>query len=891
MQDTPNDLSSRLSADIRMLGNLLGRVIREQHNDAALDLVEKVRKAAKARRTGDPAAAAELRSTIESLDLDKLRVLSKAFSNYFQLINIAEDQQRIRILRQREAKSGLSDSIEAAITDLKAAGLDAATMRDILNRLGVRLVVTAHPSEAKRKEVLIKLRRIAHMLSDTEGKTLLPRETRLLELAFSEEIEEMWQTRPNRAARPTVADEVDFGLYFITSVVMDVSIDIYDDLRAVLEAHYPAEDWSSMPPILQFASWIGGDRDGNPNVTADVTLDTITTQRAAARAVYLEEVAHLRDHLTQSLDEVGVSPELLEWVQEGGFPTRSHDEVYRQAMTLIYDRLNADSYRTHIDLLADLRLVSDSLIENRGQYVARGMLYRLMEKVRLFGLHLVPLDVREDARLFRSTLDELLRAYHQHEGYAKLPEDEKQAILNHELLSKRPLFPLEPAFSETTNRVIATWRMIARAHRRYGTNVIDCVITSMTTAPSDVLTMLLYAREVGVSASIDLVPLFETIDDLERAPQIMETLFNNPIYMEHLKGRGLHQQIMLGYSDSNKDGGYLSSNWNLYVAQQALSEMCARYGVDLELFHGRGGSIGRGGGPTNRAILSQPPGVMRGRIKITEQGEVIAYRYSNANIAFRHLQQVMHAVLMAVGSPTPPEVRPEWRTAMAALSDIGEQTYRKFVYETPGFLDYWYQATPINELARLPIGSRPAKRAKGGFETVRAIPWMFSWMQSRAIIPSWYGVGTALESFCAAGTNGLDLLRTMYRDWSFFQALIENVELDVAKADMGIAALYADLVTDAHLRDTIFESMREEHGRACAQICAIMGQSELLEHSPVMQRSIERRNPYVDPLNYIQVAVLRELRAVPPGTERYEALLNAVLATVNGIAAGMKTTG
>ena len=891
MQDTSTDLLSLLSADIRLLGNLLGKVIREQHGEAAFELVEQVRAAAKARRKGDEQAEAELRTMIERLDLGSLRVLSKAFSNYFQLINIAEDQQRIRVLRAREAKGGLPDSISAAIATLKQAGIDAAGMRAILNHLSVRLVVTAHPSEAKRKEILIKLRHITQMLGNQDGKTLLPREQRALEFSLTEEIEEMWQTRPNRAARPTVADEVDFGLYFITSVIMDVTLDVYASLRDVLETHYPAEDWSSLPPILQFASWIGGDRDGNPNVTADVTLETLTTLRAAARAVYLEEIAFLREHLTQSLDEVNVSPDLLAWVQESGFPTRAHDEVYRLAMGLIGDKLNTDSYRTHLDLLADLRLVSDSLMENRGQYVAGGVLYRLMEKVRLFGLHLVPLDVREDARLFRSALDELLRAYNQVENYTALPESEKQALLNAELNAKRPLFPLEPAFSDTTNRVINTWRMVAKAHRRYGTAVIDSVIASMSTAPSDILTMLLYAREVGVSASVDLVPLFETIDDLERAPQIMEALFNNPLYMEHLRGRGMRQQIMLGYSDSNKDGGYLSSNWSLYTAQQALSELCARYEVDLELFHGRGGSIGRGGGPTNRAILSQPPGVMRGRIKITEQGEVIAYRYANAHIAYRHLEQVMHAVLTAVGSPNQPEVRPEWRAAMAQLAKSGENAYRRFVYETPGFLDYWYQATPINELARLPIGSRPAKRAKGGFETVRAIPWMFSWMQSRAIIPSWFGIGTALDSFCVSGGGGLDLLRTMYREWTFFQALVENVELDLAKADMGIAALYADLVSDERLRDDIFQTMRGEHARAKAQICAILQQDDLLEHSPVMQRSIERRNPYVDPLNFIQVAVLRELRALPAGTERHDALLNAVLATVNGIAAGMKTTG
>ncbi len=890
MRDT-SDLSSAMSNDVKLLGGLLGRVIREQHGDAAFDLVEQVRADAKARRRGDPDAAAQLQATIDGLDLNALRILTKAFSNYFQLINIAEDQQRIRVLRGREARGLLQESIEAAVRVLRASGIDAAGMRTLIKQISVRLVVTAHPSEAKRKEVLIKLRHVAQMMLDRDGRILLPRETRALEMALIEEIEELWQTRPTRSSRPTVADEVDFGLYFITSVIMDVTLDIYDDLRAALIANYPDEDWNTLPPLLQFASWIGGDRDGNPNVTADVTLDTLALLRNAAREAYLDEIVFLQEHLTQSLDEVNVSRELLEWVQAGGFPTRAHDEVYRQAMHMIWEKLNADGYRSGDDLYADLRLVSDSLIENRGGYVARGTLYRLMEKVRLFGLHLVPLDIREDARLHRSTLDELMRCYGQVTEYTALPEAEKQAILNRELAGMRPLFPIEPAFSETTNRVIATWRMIAQAHRRYGTRVIDSVIASMSTAPSDILSMLLFAREVGVSEQVDLVPLFETIEDLQHASAIMEALFENPVYMTHLRTRGMRQQIMLGYSDSNKDGGYLSSNWSLYVAQQALSETCARYGVDLELFHGRGGSIGRGGGPTNRAILSQPPLVMRGRIKITEQGEVIAYRYSNTHIARRHLQQVMHAVLLALGAPSELEVRPEWRDAMDVLSTTGETAYRKFVYETPGFLDYWYQATPINELARLPIGSRPAKRSKGGFETVRAIPWMFSWTQSRAIIPSWFGVGTALDAFCREHDGGLELLRTMYHEWPFFQALIENVELDLAKADMGIASLYASLVTEDALRHEIFSKMSAEHTLACHQVSAILNQRELLDHSPVLQRSIERRNPYVDPLNFIQVAVLRKLRTLSPGTDKYDTLLGAVLATVNGIAAGMKTTG
>ncbi|MFN8452648.1 MAG: phosphoenolpyruvate carboxylase [Anaerolineae bacterium] len=885
-----SDLTSALSADIRMLGGLLGVVIREQHGEEAFQLVEQVRAEAKDRRKGDADAEEALRATIDQLNVESLNVLTKAFSNYFQLINIAEDQQRIRVLRSREAKGGLSESIASAIASLRAAGVDAGHMRSLLDHLRVRLVMTAHPSEAKRKEVLIKLRQIARMIAWKDGQRLLPREQRELETSVCEEIEELWQTRPTRASRPKVEDEVDFGLYFITSVIMDVILDIYDELRFTLEQHYPDGDWSQLPPILQFASWIGGDRDGNPNVTADVTLDSLRTLRQAARQVYLSEITFLSEHLTQSTSEIDVSTELIQRVQSSIVPDESPDELYRLMMGAIRDRLARDEYVTHYDLLDDLLVVQDSLKANHGAFVASGTLRRLIEKVRLFGLHLVPLDIREDARLHRSTLAELLHYYGQVDNYAALSEEAKQALLTREITNPRPFFPIEPLFSETTNRVIATWRMIARAHRQYGSVVIDSVIASMSAAPSDTLTMLLFAREVGVQDSVDLVPLFETIDDLRGAAAIMEVLFANPEYHKHLEKRGMRQQIMLGYSDSNKDGGYFSSNWNLYTAQQALADVCVQHGVKLELFHGRGGSIGRGGGPTNRAILSQPSNAFQGPIKITEQGEVIAYRYGNEEIARRHLNQVMNAVLMALGAPSKVEVRPEWREAMTRLSDTSETTYRSFVYETPGFLDYWYQATPINELARLPIGSRPAKRSKGGFESIRAIPWMFSWMQSRAIIPSWYGVGTALESFCADG-SGLDLLRQMYREWQFFNALIENVELDIAKADMAIAGLYAGLVADPHVREQIYTQMRDEHARASRQICAIMGQKELLEHTPVMQLSIERRNPYVDPLNYIQVSLLQRLRPLPPGTDEHDALLDAVLASVNGIAAGMKTTG
>ncbi len=885
------EIVNQLSIDIRMLGKLLGDIIKEQHGDAAFKLVEEVRIAAKARRSGQAEAAVELSTQIDQLDLASLQILIKAFSNYFQLINIAEDQQRIRTLRERERNQGLSESLEDAIAQLKAAGLDASEVKRLLQRLGVRLVITAHPSEAKRKEVLVKLRHITQMVERFNASDQVPRETAALKTAMLEEIEELWHTRPTRAAKATVSDEVDFGVYFITSAIMDMVVEQYQDMSTALTMQYPDGDWNNLPPFLRFSSWIGGDRDGNPNVTADVTLETFAAMRRAAIQVYLTDITFLRDHLTQWAEETPLSAELRERFELDSPSAKYSGEDYRAVMDAIHTQLANDGYKTSDELLADLELVSKSLRAAKCVRVASGEVHRIIQKVRLFGMILVPLDIREDARLQAQCIAELFKRYGISEDYLTLPEAEKQALLSREIASHRPLFPVDPELSDTSNRVIATWRMIRRAHRLHGTHAIDSVIASMCTAPSDALTMLLFARETAIEPHVDIVPLFETIDDLHSAPAIMEALFDNPVYRDYLKHRGDRQQIMLGYSDSNKDGGYLASNWSLYTAQRALSQVCRARGIELELFHGRGGSIGRGGGPTNRAILSQPAQTLDGRLKITEQGEVIAYRYANKDIGRRHLQQVLNAALLALGAPSKAPVQEVWLTTMEALAEHGRRTYRDFVYETPGFAEYWQQATPIHELSKMPIGSRPAKRKAGGFAEVRAIPWMFSWTQSRAIIPSWYGVGSALNSIAKENPQGVALLQTMYKEWSFFQTLIDNCQLDVAKADMGIAALYASLVSDVTLRETIFSQMQAEHALTCDLICRITGQSDVLEHSPVMRRSIDRRNPYVDPLNYIQVALLRTLRVLSPDSPEHQRVLDAVLTTVNGIAAGMKTTG
>ncbi len=899
---SPTSAPSPLSRDIHLLGNLLGELIVEQHGEEALRLVEDIRKLAIQRRAeDDPALLEELWRRVLALNAGEREILVKAFSNYFQLINIAEDIQRARVLRQRERGGIVRESLADAVHSLQAAGLEAADLASLFDNLRVRLVLTAHPSEAKRKEMLVKLHAISEMMDRHDREDFPPRERAVFLAALREQIEALWQTPANRSTRKSVMDEVDFGLYYLTSVIMDVVIDVYEDLIRTLNEACPEADWSQPQGLLRFASWIGADRDGNPNVTADVTLQTLATLRRAALQLWLREVAQLQDQLTQAVAE-GQDVATLAQLE-----ARWPGQPWRQQLHVVGRRLQTTlegapgAYADSRELIDELERIRHSLIANGSRQVANGSLLRLIRKLRLFGLHLVPLEMREDAGLHRDALDEIFRFYGIEDDFSGLPEMAKQALLTQEIANPRPFFPTDAShFSENTQRVIRTWRMVAEAQARYGAIVIDTFIASMSQAPSDMLAMLLLASEVGVADQLELVPLLETIDDLYDGPAIMRALFANEAWMRHLRARGrrrgLHQQIMVGYSDSSKDGGYLASNWHLYRAQQLLTETCAEHGIALQLFHGRGGSISRGGGPTNLAIRALPPGSLQRGTKITEQGEVIAYRYGNRDIGRRHLHQVMHAMLLALGSPQEIAVEPAWAEAMSALSELGHAAWRDFVYGSEDFLTFWQQATPIGELARLPISSRPAKRSTaGGFGSIRAIPWTFSWMQSRAIVPSWFGVGHALETWCAQETLGLDLLRVMYRSWPFFNALLENAQLDVAKADLGIAGLYArELVEDEALRTRYFSRIEEEHARTWRMLCAVTEQESLLDNNPVIRRSIERRNPYVDPLNFIQVALLQELRgasAKTPEASDQDAVLREVLATISGIAAGMKTTG
>ena len=888
--------------DIHLLGNLLGDTIRQQQGEAAYSLVEEIRQLAKLRRRGDEGADAELVERITALSLRDLSILTNAFGAYFQLINIAEDQQRLRVLEEREIAGTLRETLAEAVTHLREHCTDSAAAKHILHHLRFRFVLTAHPSESKRQEVLLLLAHLASLLAEADTSSILPRKERQLERAFLETIETLLQTHQVRKRQKTVADEVQFGIYYLTSIIMDVVIDVYGELQEALEEQFPAEDWLHSPAILSYASWIGGDRDGNPNVTPYATLDTLATMRGSARKVYIREIRNLRDLMTQSTHLTQISTQLASLLREDvSLASHYPNEPYRQQLEGVRRKLELDEYPTSYELLDDLLPIADSLLQHGSKNVARGRLLRLIRKVHLFGLHLLPLDIREDAGLIRQALDEIFRIYGVSEHYADAPESEKTVILQREIANRRPLFPRDTTqLSATTHMIIDTWEMIAVAHQRYGKGAIDTVIASMSEQASDVLAMLLLAREVGVDEDVDLVPLFETIDDLQNAPVMMQSLFQMPIYRKYLAarddGRGWRQQIMLGYSDSSKDGGYLASNWELYTAEQALTAVCNEADVSVQFFHGRGGSIGRGGGPTNRTILAQPPGGMRGGVKITEQGEVIAYRYANPGIARRHLHQVLNAAIIhsaqthsnSAGEATPPD----WLLAMSTLAESSRRVYRSFVYENPDFLDYWQQATPIHELSQLRISSRPAKRqSKGGFAAMRAIPWVFSWVQSRAIIPSWFGVGSALAEFCVEDAQNLILLQEMYQRWPFFRNTIQNLEMDVAKADMGIARRYAELVADESLAERQFASIESEHRRTADLVCQITGQTALLAATPVIQHSITRRNPYVDPINFIQVELLRRFRASDEDDPDRPALLRAVLDTVNGIAAGMKTTG
>jgi phosphoenolpyruvate carboxylase len=910
-----------IGADIRLLGDMLGQVIRQVAGQEAFDLEEEVRAACKALRTSHSVAEARrLRQQLEPLSLPELRTLIRAFTVFFDLVNLAEQRARARVLRHRASSAHPrppGESIEEALRQLRERGVTADALAAVLPEALVCPVFTAHPSEARRRTVLEKLWRIAAEMDRLERQELLPAEQEASRAAIFSEIEALWQSDLVRVLRPTVLDEVRQGLEVVEGALFEVVPRLYRELRRALTAVYP-EVPGPVPALLRFGSWIGGDRDGNPHVDHHATAAAIRMQQEALLACYLERARSLERRLSQSSAYAPASEELAASLiaDRSMLPElagRPAHEPYRLKLKAISARL--ERTRQHLarldlrwavqpsppppgvyfhpqDLLEDLRLVASSLAQARALAAASGPIQDFICLVEVFGLHLLTLDIRQHSARHASALDEAFRWAGICPSYLGLTPDERLNLLAAELESRRPFLPTHLPFSGETAEVIETFRTLAAVLERQCPEAVRSYIISMATEPAHLLEVLLLAREAGLVGAgmsrLDIVPLFETLEALENAAPILERLFRLPAYRRHLLQRGNRQEVMIGYSDSNKESGFLQSVWLLYKAQEQLTRMGHEAGVSIQFFHGRGGAIGRGGGPANQAILAQPAGTVHGRIRLTEQGEVIADRYGNHEIAARHMEQVLHAFFLATFPAQGEEPAPEWRQAMDRMAEASRRHYRALVHDDPDLLQYFEQATPIGEISELKLGSRPARRtASRKIDDLRAIPWVFSWMQSRHTLPGWYGLGSALEEYVSANPGGLAVLREMHERWPFWRTALDNAQMILMKADMTIARLYADLVEDQALAERVYSRIEAEYERTVRLVCAITGQQALLERMPVLQRSIHLRNPYVDPLSFIQTVLLRRLREGGRGAD----LTSAVLESVNGIASGLKNTG
>ncbi len=915
-----------LRRDVRLLGNILGEILRQQEGQAVFEQEEAIRLAAKQwRATGDEAAFERLSRHCETLDDAHVWPILKAFTTYFHLVNLAEEQHRVRVLRAREAAQRgqpLRDSLAEAVHQLRAAGFTPAQVQQVLARIRVEFVLTAHPTEPKRRSVLYKLRHIARILDQLETRRLLPREREALLTELRAWVTLLWQTNEVRLRRPTVLDEVHQGLWYFDQVLFDTVPQVHRALRRALRQAYPGHEFR-WGPLVRFGSWIGGDRDGNPYVTPEVTLRALRMHRGLARDRLVQGLRRLLSHLSVSSRRRPLSPDTRRWLLElrqqqplvaRELHARFPDEPLRHLVALLLHRLGdvfpeiAERFRRELvfqprfyyasgdELARDLTRLEDELRRQGAEVVAEALVEPVRQQVSTFGLFTAQLDIRQHSHVHQTMIEEILEQAGWVSGYSRLPEDEKVRWLTRSLLDgQMPTYDPVP-LSDTTREMLLLLTLL-RDVLHNDPHALGVYLISMTEAPSDVLEVLWLMRLTGVDAaeegrSMGIAPLFETIGDLHAAADIMRQLYANPAYRQHLAQRRHRQVVQLGYSDSTKDGGYVMANWALYRAQQRLAAEAQAQGVELILFHGRGGAVGRGGGPTHRAILGLPPAALQGAIRLTEQGEVIADRFGHPAIALRYMEQVLGAVLQVAAGLHPRTEAPEWRAAMDTLAEVGYQTYRRLVYETPEFLTYFYQATPIDVIGELTIGSRPARRKPGrSIEDLRAIPWVFAWMQSRHTLPGWYGLGTALHRWLARGKPYAEALARMYREWRFFQAMIDNAQMAMAKADWAIARRYAALVEDAQARERVFGYIVDEYQRARSAILRITGQRALLDNEPWLQQAIRLRNPYVDPLSLIQVGLLRRYRRLPPDAPQREELLNALRLSIIGIAAGLKNTG
>jgi phosphoenolpyruvate carboxylase len=904
----------RLRNDIRLLGRILGDTVRDQEGADVFDLVERIRQTSiRFHRGDDKAARSELELILDSMSISQTVRIVRAFSYFSHLANIAEDQNNIRRMREdsRAGEASRPGTLARTLLHAQTAGIGPASLRKFFASALVSPVLTAHPTEVRRKSTIDREMEIAAVLDRRERVQLTPEELAASDEQLRRAVLTLWQTNLLRRTRLTVLDEVANGLSFYD----------YTFLNEVPRLHCRLEDRLSegegaqgeLASFLKTGSWIGGDRDGNPFVTADVMRGTMKMQSSRAIRFYLDELHILGSELSLAAHLADVSKDLRALAEKSPdkSPHRS-GEPYRLAVSGIFARLTATAARLEVETTraavgeaepyadvgefkADLDVLYRSLMTNSSRVIARGRLRHLRRAVDCFGFHLASLDIRQNSAVHERTIAELIDAAMPGNSYLALNEEARIALLTSELRNARPLTSAFVKYSEETVDELAAFRAAAEIHARYGADAIPQCIISMCKGISDMLEVAVLLKEVGLvdpsgRSAINIVPLFETIEDLQGSSHIMDRILSMHDYRKLVDSHGSVQEVMLGYSDSNKDGGFVTSGWELYKAEIGLVDVFERHHVRLRLFHGRGGSFGRGGGPSYDAIIAQPGGAVNGQIRITEQGEIISSKYANSDVGLDNLEILAAATLEAsLLQPRQSAPRAEYLKAMEELSAHAFKVYRGLVYETEGFADYFWASTVITEIATLNIGSRPASRKKTReIEDLRAIPWVFSWAQCRLMLPGWYGFSSAVEAWLKENpASGMAFLKELYQEWPFFRTLLSNMDMVLAKSSIAIASRYAELVPDVALREKIFERIRREWQSSIDLLFEIMGQTRLLESNPLLERSIRHRFPYIDPLNHVQVELLKEHRA--QNTD--EQVLRGIQITINGISAGLRNSG
>lgn len=917
-RETPREATEPLREDMRLLGGILGQIVREQAGDTVFDLVERARvESFRVRRS--EIDRAELVSLFAGVSTADAIPVIRAFSHFALLANLAEDihRERRRAIHINAGEPPRDSTLAATYRKLDGADINSATVEDALRGALVSPVITAHPTETRRRTVFETQSRITELMRYRERTALSVGETADVDLDLRRQILTLWQTALIRLSRLRIQDEIEVGLRYYDAALFEVIPKINAEVRKALRSRWPDADLLR-EPILRPGSWIGGDRDGNPYVTGEIVHRATTRAAATAIEHHLAELEHLERELSMSARLVTVTPELDLLASTSGDDSAFRaDEPYRRAIRGIRGRLTAtglsilgempahggdsglEAYREPAQLQHDLAVIDTSLRRNGDAVIADDRLERLREAVEVFGFHLSGLDMRQNSEVHESVVAELLAWSGVHPDYASLSESEKVDLLSAELTTRRPLTSPDAEFSELTTKELAIMHAGAKAVRVLGAGAVPNYIISMCSSVSDMLEAAVLLKEVGVldpgvggepSCPIGIVPLFETIEDLQGGAATLLATLDIPIYRAIVTSRGNSQEVMLGYSDSNKDGGYLAANWALYRAELDLVDAARKSGIRLRLFHGRGGTVGRGGGPSYEAILAQPPGAVEGSLRITEQGEVIAAKYAEPRLAHRNLETLIAATLESTlldveGLGTDAEAA---YTVLDELAALARTAYSELVHDTTGFVQYFEASTPVAEIGALNIGSRPASRKQTkAISDLRAIPWVLSWSQSRVMLPGWYGTGAAFERWIDGNPERLATLTRLYEKWPFFRTVLSNMAMVMSKSDMGLAARYAELVPDVELRDRVFGMITDEHARTVRIYKEITGYDDLFADNSGLERSVHNRFPYLEPLNHLQVELIRRYRS---GDES-DQVRRGIQLTMNGLATALRNSG